>query len=143
MNREWIGIATDLTENGVSGAPYQAPAAAAAYPRAPAHGRLKTIAVAGALLAAFALWLPPRHSDAPATPEAATEVAAAPVAAPVAGHVAAPAPAARRAPSRKPAPLAHAQREDAGEAAPPAPTADAETATEINLDHYRSLTRGL
>jgi hypothetical protein len=154
MNREWIGIAADLTEDQVVGAPYR-PAApvAAGYPQPPSRGRLKTVAAIGALMALAAWFQPWPHGDgagmAPERGDADAQHVEVPAAAAPAAAVTAagPAPKVRR----EQAPHRVDRRPDApgadagpgGDKAVPANPPAEDASTEINLDHYRSLTRGL
>jgi hypothetical protein len=157
MNREWIGIAADLTEDQVVGAPYRpaAPAAAGApgYPQPPSRGRLKTVAAIGALVALAAWFQPWPHGDgagsAPERGDADAQHVAPPAAAAPAAAATAPGPApmARRERTphrvdRRPA-APGADAEPGGDNAVPANPPAGDASTEINLDHYRSLTRGL
>jgi hypothetical protein len=147
MNRYWIGIATDLTETQVVGAPYRAPAAAGAapgaapgagYPQAPTRSYRKEIAFIAVMFAlAGGLKLANLYRDAGQTAAPASQAApivARPLPQSVAGAVE---PATAPAPRRQ-----HATGKPAS-APPSTPPSTPQADTQIDLDQYRSLTKGL
>lgn len=181
MTRDWLGLADDLTAEGVVGPSYPEPVpepgTTVTYPDPPRHGPLKTLLAAGALVG-FILFLgfltppgrnawqslttalfgiekpPPRPVAVPApvpTPAATVIPDPPPVAAtsdvkrpePDDTQTPSPVPDKKSALPRRSKTTGHTEATRVGEASPGEPAREAPTRTDVDLEKYRNLTRGL
>lgn len=185
MNRDWIGLAEDLTTAGVVGRPYPEPvpepraAVTAAYPSPPRHGGLKTLLAVGALsgiVLCLAFLTPPgqyawhvvkselfgsekSHSlpspihaavtaDPPVTPvkpEASQVGASSAATLPDSVTPAPPSTVAAKKPAapKRTKTTARSEATRVGDASPGETAREAPAGTEVDLEKYRRLTRGL